>query len=632
MKKIKSKVLLACCLLASLSTASFATEFMAVQDVQPGMKGIAKTVVAGRTIEPFDVEVLGVLKDKGPSGDLILAKFSGPVMDQTGGIAQGMSGSPVYINGKLVGAVAYGWSFADGKIGMITPIEDMVKLWTLPDKEEISEKEKSMDGLVPIATPLMTMGMDNAALAWFSSKLPQYKFLPVDTASSASDDKAYPLEEGSSIAATFITGDVKMGAIGTVTYVDKDRVVAFGHPFMKKGALDYFMHNAYIFTIVKSVSSAFKLGSIGAEIGTVQQDRGAGIAGTQGQMMGGIPMRIHVGDEDTGAAHDYTVRIIEDRELTPVLAATSVYTFLNKILDRSGGGTADIEYTIREQGTKDPFFTRHTMYYSGKNINEKSVDELYNVLDILMKNEFKTYSPMDIQVKVNVTSDKKVARIVEATASPVVVSPGDTIDLVVQLHPYRGEVRTERLAYTVPKDQPLGQATLEIRGGGVTPLPYVIEKQKYNLTDEILQRLRTYKDFDDLKEKLETEDTNQELVVEILQNGVSMVDDGKEKVKTEKIKGKEPTELPQSIVQPKNKTDLLEGEEKEEKAKLKTPYIITGDGQILIQVVKPEDKEKTWKKMKRTAADKGEVKGKATVSKPQAEPVPSQENPKKEQN
>ena len=120
-------------------TAAQAVDFMPVNDVTTGMEGIAKTVIVGDTISTFDVKVLGVMKDKGPSGHLILAKFSGPVMEKTGGIAHGMSGSPVYINGKLVGAVAYGWGFADGTIGMITPIEDMVKLWNIPYEKNLSK-------------------------------------------------------------------------------------------------------------------------------------------------------------------------------------------------------------------------------------------------------------------------------------------------------------------------------------------------------------------------------------------------------------------------------------------------------------------------------------------------------------
>ena len=142
----------------SLSMAQ-AVDFMPVSEVQTGMEGIAKTVLVGDDISTFNVKVLGVMENRGPSGDLILAKFSGPVMEQTGGIAHGMSGSPVYINGKLVGAVAYGWGFADGTVGMITPIEDMVKLWNIPYEKNLSNSW-SDDRLIPMGTPLMAYGFD----------------------------------------------------------------------------------------------------------------------------------------------------------------------------------------------------------------------------------------------------------------------------------------------------------------------------------------------------------------------------------------------------------------------------------------------------------------------------------------
>lgn len=219
---------------------------MNVSDVQIGMTGYAKTVVQGTEIQTFPVEILGVMKNSGPSGDLILAKFSGPLIEQTGGIAQGMSGSPVYIDGKLLGAVAYGWSFTNSRIGMITPINDMLKLWNVPTKEEIRPFNARESSLIPIATPLMMSGFDTTSAEWMKSKLPDYNFMPVDTASASTDDVAMPLEPGSSVAAAFVNGDMKMGAIGTVTYVDNDHIVAFGHPFLKKGSINYFMHNAYI--------------------------------------------------------------------------------------------------------------------------------------------------------------------------------------------------------------------------------------------------------------------------------------------------------------------------------------------------------------------------------------------------
>jgi hypothetical protein len=540
-------------------------------------------------IESFPVEILGIMKDSGPAGDLILAKFSGPLIEQTGGIAQGMSGSPVYIDDKLVGAVAYGWSFTNSKIGMITPIGDMLKLWSVPSHEEIRPFNARESDLVPIATPLMASGFDSVSMAWMQSKLPQYKFTPVDTAAASTDSQAFALEPGSSVAAAFVDGDLKLGAIGTVTYIDDNHVVAFGHPFLKKGSINYFMHNAYIFTIVNNMASSFKLGSIGAEIGKVDQDRGAGIAGEYGQRALGIPVSINVRDEDTGAASTKHVKIIEDNELTPVLAATSVYNVVNKTIDRSGGGTVGVSYVIRSSDGRDKDIERHNMYYSEDNVNERSIDELYNVLDILKHNEFIDYPVLDVTMDVTVSQARKSARIVEATAAPVVVSPGDTIYFKVKLHPYRGVDEMKTVTFVVPKNQPLGKMTLEVRGGGVIPLPYLIEKQRYNLTDEILERLRHYKDFTQLKKEIQRDDANNDLVVEVLDQGVSMINDGNKKVRKEKIQKREDISSAKDIVKPVKKEVLDEAESP--KSKVSTPYIIKGDGQITIRIVTPQERD-----------------------------------------
>ena len=147
------------------------------------------------------------------------------------------------------------------------------------------------------------------------------------------------------------------------------------------------------------------------------------------------------------------------------------------------------------------------------------------------------------------------------------------------------------MSFTVPKDQPLGDMVLEIRGGGVIPLPYLIEKQRYNLTDEILERLRHYKDFADLKKTIEGEDANNDLVIEILQQGVSMIDDGGEKVVKEKIRGKEPPVQNKDIVKPDKRGLNDTGDREDAKSSIATPYIVKGDGQITIKVVSPVERD-----------------------------------------
>lgn len=606
------RALLAVCFCLGAMNLAQAVDFMPVDQVKTGMTGTAKTVLVGDQISSFDVKVLGVMKDRGPSGDLILAKFSGPVMEETGGIAHGMSGSPVYIDGKLVGAVAYGWGFADGTVGMITPIQDMVKLWHIPYEKDLNKSWHGQgDGqLIPMGTPLMAYGFDQGALSYLKEKLPSYKYETYDTAAATGDDVVKPLVPGGSIAALLVDGNLKLGAIGTVTYVDGDRLVAFGHPFLKRGSSNYFMHNASIFTVVKSLDSAFKLGSMGAEVGSVNEDRGAGIAGQMGKNTGGIPIQFHLRDLDTAQEKQAWVKVVENEEMTPTLAATSLYSFLNKLMDRTGEGTAKVTYTIRPRDNAYKPLTRTNMFYSSNSISEKSVDEFYKVIDVLMNNRFINFEIQDIDVKADVQQGKKTAKIVDATASPVYVAPGDTIVVDVTIEPFRGEKEVKEVFFTVPKNQKLGDATLEVRGGGVIPLPYVFEKQKYNLTDEIIRRLKTYKDFKDLYKELKDTDQNNQIVVEILEEGISMVDDeGGKGVKKPKIDGIESNPLPGDIKKKSHSNSLDdaidEDNKKDQKASIDTDYIIQGDGQFKIHVVSPARRDKERAKEAHNAKKKG---------------------------
>ena len=462
-----------CCTVAASAQA---VDFLPVTDVHTGMEGHVDTVVTGDDISSFNMKVLGVMKDRGPSGDLILAKFSGPVIDETGGIVHGMSGSPAYIDGKLVGAVAYGWGFADGTIGMITPIEDMVKLWNIPYEKNLANPWRDSQ-LIPLGTPLMAYGFDPSALKFMKEKLPEYEYSTYDTAAADGDDVAKPLKAGGSVAALLVDGDLKLGAIGTVTYVDQDKVVAFGHPFLKRGSVGYFMHNASIFTVVKSLDSGFKLGSMGAEVGTVTEDRGAGIAGTSGKITSGIPMAITVRDLDMNRTRQAGVKVVEADELTPTLSTTAVYNFISKTLDRNGEGTSTLTLKIQPRDINIPPLERTNMFYSNDSIGIKSVDEFYNIIDVLMNNRFINYEIAGIQVDASLTKEKKTAVIGDATLSPAVASPGDTVVINVKLQPFREEPITKEIFFTVPKDQPYGEVTLEVRGGGVVPLPYLLENK-----------------------------------------------------------------------------------------------------------------------------------------------------------
>lgn len=595
-KKSMKHLAAAVCLTLSCVMPCAAQEFLPVSEVQEGMHGYAKTVVHGTKIETFDVDVLGIMKDKGATGgDLVLVKVSGPLIDQTEGIAQGMSGSPVYIDGKLLGAVAYGFPQSGGRIGMVTPIGDMLKLWTIDDRKDTGLTPPSSKGLIPLTTPLMASGYTPDAMDFLAGKMQDFHMVPFASASASQDDVPQPLEPGSAVSATMVTGDLKLGAVGTVTYVDGDRMVAFGHPFMDRGNTDYFMHNSYIFTVIPSKNIPFKLGSVGAEIGTVNQDRGAGIGGMMGKLPHAVSLHASVTDEDTKKKEDLHVRMIQNEALLPTLSVTSVYHAISNAMDRKGQGTVDFTYTLYPEDMKQKPFTRSNMYWSSKDIAERSVDELYNVVRLLEQNRFEKYPLRSIMVDMHVTSERKTAQLLDASASPIIVSPGDTIYVRARLSPYRGEVFYKDLTFTVPKDQPYGDMILEVRGGGVVPLPYLIQQQKFNLTDEILDRIRTYKDFNDLHSRLMKEDQNNQVVVEILDPEVSMISKDESGGKKAEIQEKKAPENPDYL---KNKDGLKEDGEKETpKSAVDTDYVIYGDGQFTFKVLPQAERDKALKKL-----------------------------------
>lgn len=600
MKNIKKRILLP--LLSALCLGVIpagAVDFLPVSEVREGMKGYAKTVVHGTEMSTFDVEVLGVMKNKGATGgDLVLVRVSGPVIDESHGIAQGMSGSPVYIDGKLLGAVAYGFPQSEGRIGMVTPISDMLDLWTLEDKRLPTLLPRPSDDLIPLATPLMASGYSEDALRYMSEKLSDFRMEPIASAVADSDEAApRPLEPGSAVAASMVTGDLKLGAVGTVTYVDENRMVAFGHPFMNKGTTDYFMHNSYIFTVIPSRNIPFKLGSVGAEIGMVDQDRGAGIAGVAGKTPDFTALHAYVKDRDTGSERNLNVRMIRDEALIPTLAATSVYNAVSNALDRRGEGSVELTYTLHPEDPKQKPFTRSNLYWSKTDVAERSVDELYNVVKILEQNRFEKYPLRGIEVDMDVTKDRRTAQLLDATASPMIVSPGDTISIRARLQPFRGEIFYKDLLFKVPEDQPYGEMILEVRGGGVVPLPYLIQQQKYNLTDEIRERLRTYKDFNDLHDKIQGEDRNNEIVAEILDPEVSMIAKGEDEGAGDvKIQDKKAPENPEYLKKKEGDADTAKNKD-EGVARAETEYVIYGDGQFTFRVTSPAERDKELAKL-----------------------------------
>jgi len=570
-----------------------APDIMPVDQIKTGMQGIGKTVVSGTKLEEFNVEVLGVMKNKGPSGDLILVRTYGDVIDRTGGIAQGMSGSPVYIDGKLVGAIAYGWSLTDHKIGMVTPIADMLRLWDMPDNYNDSMKlEENIPGFEKMSTPVMVSGFSANALAMLQDKLKPFDLVPYEVGDAPSDVVFAPIEPGSAVGVELVRGDVSVGALGTVTYVEGNKVLAFGHPFLKKGNIGYFMTNAYIFSTVNGLENSFKVGTTGEPVGLINQDRGAGIAGYLGRYPTIIPMRIIVKDNDTGKVQDAAVQVVKDEQLSAVLSATTMFNVIDKAIDRVGPGTAKVSFEITGRNMPVETIRRENMFYSPASVGEATVGEFLEAMSMLTGNQYNPVDIMDVKVNVSVSEERRTATIIEANTNTPSAKPGDTINVGVKIKPFRGEPIAAVVPFTIPKGQPAGPLTLEVRGGGMVPLLQLISKRQG--LDESLLMLGKPKpknqQFGDVIKEFVERDRNNEIVVEVLDMGMNgLLDPGNvNKNKTEiKSPGGEPVENTVAL-QANLKEVIGRDMKKQEKVKnrITTDYIVDGDTQVVVNVVK----------------------------------------------
>ena len=394
------------CLSSALVCAN--VPLMPVEDIVPGMRGIAKTVIEGDTIEEFNIEVLGVIGNDA-MGHNILIKASGDVIDRSGGIAQGMSGSPVYINGRLAGAVAFGKAFTDPKYCFLTPIGRMLDL--------LNEPAPRPSEFLPKNTPLMAGGFTESGVRYLSEKLEPFGLKATGVGGSGSFSSTQPLQPGSAVGVSLMRGDIQLGALGTVTWVGDDgEILAFGHPFMQRGDSCYFMNKAWILASLPNLESAYKVGNIGETIGTITQDRSAGIAGKIGQGPPVVPVYVSVTDGARGINNSSRVEVIDDEVLLPAMLDAVAYNTVAKTMDREGGGTARFSFRIDGRGDiSGPInVQRENMYYAAAGIGKLINQELVEAGTILTQNKFEKVDIYGVNINIVLDDKAEVAEIISA--------------------------------------------------------------------------------------------------------------------------------------------------------------------------------------------------------------------------
>lgn len=502
-------LIMALCLCLQLAVAAAANvPLMPIRDLRPGMLGVGKTVIQGDTIEEFNVEILGVQGSEA-TGYSVFVRLYGDLIEKTGGVAQGMSGSPVYVDGRLVGAVAFGKVFNDPHYCFLTPIGRMLSL--------LDEPKAVPNDWLPKGTSLQAAGFTEYGLQYLKEKL-QPMGLDAVGNGGAGQGSSKALEPGSAVGASIMQGDMTLGALGTVTWTDdKGNVLAFGHPFMKRGNSNFFMTKAWVLGVVPNMQSSYKVGNMGEAIGSFTQDRASGIGGSQGIVPKTIPVFVTANDIGRGQGNSIRVQVVEDEKLAPAIVDAAVINTLSKTVDRNGGGTARVRFTITgvDSKKKPLVIDRENMFYSSDALLKNVNAELSEAMTILLQNKFEAVQLYGVSVEAQVSEQVQVAEIQRVKAGTDKVKAGEKLAIAVTMKPYRGEEFTRTVYFKVPKDHPGGKLNLQVRGG--SSMAWIIELLRKQQQEGVpaakkQEQRRTLADY---VQATNNADKNNEIIVDI---------------------------------------------------------------------------------------------------------------------
>ena len=447
---------------------------MPLSQVKPGMKGIGRTVWSGTKIESFDVTVISVMRNFEPKRDIILTRLSGPAIERYGVVA-GMSGSPVYIDGKVIGAVSLGWPFQKEAIAGVTPIEEMKATldlpeperpgapagWRAPEGEAKAEPQSTNPmGLTRIRTPLLMTGVPLETLKRLESRFEASGLMPVQagaTSSMLSVPNKDELQPGSAVGVSLVSGDLSMDAVGTLTWRDGDRFVAFGHPFMGLGDCALPIAPASVHAVMPSLYVSFKLAAAGPPVGSMRQDRPPAIVGDIGKPAQQFPVAIDITTGDKTPAKPYRFQVSQVGPLTPVL----LMTLVDSVLTGNGRASGDQSFVthLEIKAAGHPPLTFDNMF-STRDDHMQSVIELLAPALHLLTNRFEPVVIEGIKIAIESQERARDARITSVRLDKVELERGETAEAAVVLRAYGGARESVRVKFTVPLDAQPGPAQL----------------------------------------------------------------------------------------------------------------------------------------------------------------------------
>jgi len=465
-------------------------QIMPLDQIHEGMKGIALTVFQGVKPEPMDVEVLGVLRNvNGPRGDIILIRLRGTKPEYTGVVA-GMSGSPVYVDGKLIGALAFRiGEFSKEPIAGVTPIEEMLEInefdkrpapeparasasnpnTSSPAASPSADAAPSLQGysnyLTPIETPLVFNGFSEETLQRYASQFASAGIVPVMGIGSSSDRKQpEPIEAGSAVSAILVRGDMDIAATCTVTYIDPQRLLACGHPLLQFGKVDLPMTKATVLATLPSSFNAFKIVNTTEAAGSFVQDRHNGILGVLGKEPKMIPVTVTV--HDGPATKEFHYQVLNNARLSPMAMMATVFNALHGTNEYGDDITYRMNGVLNVKGYPD--VAMRNMFApqdSGQPAAALAAATIGDRFGRIYGNPFDAPDVEGVKLDFDLVRERRTARLESSRTDVTEARPGDQIVVEAALRPYRGEPIVRQIPIRIPASMSKGTLRVLVSDG-----------------------------------------------------------------------------------------------------------------------------------------------------------------------
>ena len=531
-------------------------EFILINDIHSGMKGVGKTVFAGTKIEEFGVEVIDIIHGTGITYPYILVRLSGDRIENNGGISAGMSGSPVYFNGKLAGAISHAWEMSEHNLCLITPIDTMFTLLdyieddnqkesfnpTINNRivslfydDELKEKlasltpvfgkennfsgknEKDNINFHYIQSPLLINGFYGRADDLIKETLKKYGITVIQNISGYHDINSEleigtdikKVQPGTAIGVLLSTGDTNIMGIGTATYCQGNHVLALGHPFLHRGDVSYLFTSVYIYHSFPSIIMPFKIGSPFLLLGEIIQDRNAGILARLNKFPSIVSCKISVSDLDQNVVFNAGVKVVPEKEIVQSVVPVLLIQTVDNAINRIGQGTGDIKLYFRNAGTGD-VLNYNNIFYSESDIAVEVSRDLNNILDLLYYNFHEKIDLNEIVIDVSIKKHNKKAHIKEVLLKAEDHFPGDEIEVEIIVSPFRQPDEKRTVQIKLPENILPGSAVLTVRGGLskeiIAEQSITQEEERYLLDGWV-----------EIEKHLKEKEKNNQIVAEIIQ-------------------------------------------------------------------------------------------------------------------